>query len=145
MTLSLLNLRYSSDFHLDTGLAKSPEQWIRDMSSDTFYADGYFVELCCEIMNQEIERYYSVPKEGVVALLVDHSKFGTYVNNKQSLLPNSKTGLKKGDIIGISNLNKDMKKEHYAAFKFSIINSLISENQSFPTLIDLSSNSIQKV
>ena len=37
-----------------------------------------------------------------------------------------------------------MKKEHYAAFKFSIINSLISENQSFPTLIDLSSNSIQK-
>ena len=38
-----------------------------------------------------------------------------------------------------------MKKEHYAAFKFSIINSLISENQSFPTLIDLSSNSIQKI
>ena len=73
-----------------------------DMSSDTFYADGYFVELCSEILNQEIERYHSVPKEGVVALLVDHSKFSTYVNNKQSLLPNSRTGLKKGNIIGIS-------------------------------------------
>ena len=42
------------------------------MSSDTFYADGYFVELCSEFLNQEIERYHSVPKKGV-----DHSKFGT--------------------------------------------------------------------
>ena len=64
------------------------------MSSDTFYADGYFVELCNEFLNQEIERYHSVPKEGVVALLVDRSKFGTYVKNKQPLLPNSRTGLK---------------------------------------------------
>ena len=114
------------------------------MSSDIFHADSYFVELCSEFLNQEIERYYSVPKKGVVALLVDHSKSGTYVNNKQSLLPNSRTGLKNGEKIGISYLHKDMKKEQYAAFKFSIINSLISENQSFPTLIDLSSKSIQK-
>ena len=110
VTSSLLNLMYSSDFQWDKGAAKSPEQWIRDMSSDAFYADGYFVELCSEFLNQEIERYHSVPKEGVVALLVDHSKNGTYFNNKQSLLPSSRTGLKKGDIIGISNLNKDMKK-----------------------------------
>ena len=59
-------------------------------------------------------------------------------------MPNSKTGLKNGDIIGISYLNKDMKKEHYAAFKFSILTSLVGENQSFPTLIELSSNNIQK-
>ena len=42
-------------------------------------------------------------------------------------------------IIGIPYSNKDMKKEHNAALKFS----LISETQSFLTLIDLSSQSIQ--
>ena len=49
-----------------------------------------------------IERYHSLPKEGVVALLVDHSKFDTYVSKKQSLLHYSRTGLKNRDIIGIS-------------------------------------------
>ena len=78
-----------------------------------------------------LERYHSLQKEGVVALLVDHNKIDTTVNNIQSLLPNSRSGLINGDIIGISYLNKDMKKEHYAAFIVSIINSLISENQFF--------------
>ena len=37
-----------------------------------------------------------------------------------------------------------MEKKYYAAFEFSILNSLISKSQSFLTLIDLSSNNIQE-
>ena len=88
VTLSLLNLRYSSNFHLDTGLTKSPEQWIWDTSSDTFYADGYFVELCNEFLSQEIERYHSIPKEGVVALLKSISFYNWWNSNTCHFPPN---------------------------------------------------------
>ena len=59
-------------------------------------------------------------------------------------LPNSKTGLEDGDIIGISCLNKDIKKEHYATFEFFILNSLAVAYQSSPTLIESSSDNNQK-
>ena len=54
---------------------------------------GHPVYKCTSRKQFTIERYHSLPKEGVVALLVDHGKFGTYVNNKQSLSPNSRTGI----------------------------------------------------
>ena len=46
VTASLLNVMFTSDFQLETEAGKTPEEWIRQMSSDGFLADHYFIELC---------------------------------------------------------------------------------------------------
>ena len=39
---------FTSDFKLDPEAGKTLEEWIRQMSSDGFWADHYFIELCSE-------------------------------------------------------------------------------------------------
>ena len=48
VTASLLNVMFTSDFQLETEAGKTPEEWIRQMSSDGCLADHYFIELCSE-------------------------------------------------------------------------------------------------
>ena len=56
-----------------------------------------------------------------------------------------KIGLKNGDIIGLAYFTKDMTMKNSNAFKFSVKESKISPNKSFPTLIESSRNNQQNI
>ena len=56
-----------------------------------------------------------------------------------------KIGLKNGDIIGLAYFTKDMTMNNCNAFKFSVQESKISPNKSFPTLIESSENNQQNI
>ena len=40
VTASLLNVMFTSDFQLDPEAGKTPEEWIKQMSSDSCWADN---------------------------------------------------------------------------------------------------------
>ena len=77
-------------------------------------------------------------------VLQDKSKNGTFVNDKL-LGIDVKIGLKNGDIIGLAYFTKDMTMKNCNAFKFSVQESKISPNKSFPTLIESSENNQQNI
>ena len=63
VTASLLNVMFTSDFQLDPEAEKTPEEWIRQMSSDGFWADHYFIELCSEYQTRDIAIYPLHPNQ----------------------------------------------------------------------------------
>ena len=71
------------------------------------------------------------------AVLQDESKKGTFVND-MLLGIDMKIGLKNGYIIGLAYFTKDMARKISNAFKFSVQESNLSPNKSFPTLIESS-------
>ena len=95
-----------------------------------------------------IEKYFSDPKDGSVAMLQNHGINGTLVNGKMLGTGSwavTKCALKNQDIIGIVYKTKDKQLIHCDAFKFSLLDSAkVSENDTYPTLIE-SSNSKQNV
>ena len=82
------------------------------------------------------QRYFSDPKDGVVAILLDQSKNGTSVNEKM-LGSDVRCGLKNQDTIGFIYYTKDMNRNQCAAFRFSLLDSVkVSGNDTYPNIIE---------
>ena len=99
---------------------------------------------CISRKQFNIQRNHLNSSDGVVAVLQDKSKNGTFVNDKL-LGIDVKIGLKNGDIIGLAYFTKDMTMKNCNAFKFFVQESKISPNKSFPTLIESSENNQQNI
>ena len=90
---------------------------------------------CISRKQFSIQKYWSNPSDGVVAMLQDHSKNGTFVNEKM-LGSDVKSALKNEDIISIVYLTKDNERQQCNAFKFLASNSVLgSGNAKNETLV----------
>ena len=98
---------------------------------------------CISEKHFSIQPCHSNPEDHIVALLKDHSKNGTFVN-ENFLGFDVMSALKNGDIIGVAFFSNDMTKKNFAAFKVSVLNLTIFGSDSDPTLIESSVNSVKK-
>ena len=92
---------------------------------------------CISKKHFTLQKINSNSKDGIIALLKDLSKNGTFING-EILGLNMESGLKNGDKIGVAYYLRDMTLKECDAFKFHLDTPSKFENESFPTFIESS-------